>query len=194
VKKLILAAALTALLSGCAATYTFDGQRYSSKEEFLSSVDRTFAQAVENVQPLPRPVSTKTLVFAFPSLKVTQRQSVVNFEKVNGRMIGLGEQIMIDNITVANVKSNRVYFDAIKKRNIYAGVKFVELDSMTADLQASSTEDVLFYSEPRQGAGQFYFVNAKAGKQAFAFDRGASAIDARLTAFLQAVQLQAVRD
>lgn len=194
--KLKLAVTLCACASliGCATTYMYDGQRYASKEELLSAVDQRLVQVTATIQPLPRPVSSKQLVFAVPTEAAAMKQSVKNFEATNGRMIGLGEQITMGNLNAANMKTLRVYFDAIKKRNIYQSVRLVDLDTTSAELQSSATEDVLFYSEPRRESGQFYYVSSKSGRQAFAWDKGGATMEVRVRAFVEAVQAQAVRE
>jgi hypothetical protein len=192
--KLVVTLGACVLLLGCATTYTYDGQRYASKEELLAAVDQRLLQVTETIKSLPHPVSSKQLVFAVPTEAAAMKQSVKNFEATNGRMIGLGEQIILGNITAANVKTLKVYFDAIKKRNIYQDVRFVDLDTTSAELQSSANEDVLFYSEPRRESGQFYYVSSKSGKQAFAWDKAGATMEARVRAFVEAVQAQAVRD
>lgn len=191
-RQLIISAAL--LLAGCAASYTYDGKRYASKEEFVAGVDSALVEATNSVQPLPKPVSTKTLVFAIPSEQVIHRQSVSNFQRLNARPIGMGEEIMLANITNSNYKNIKALHDAIKRRNIYANIRYLELDTFTGDLQASQTEDAFFYTEAQPGAGQWYYTNARSGKQAFAFDRGGVSMIARTKAFLESIQVFAIRD
>ncbi len=94
----------------------------------------------------------------------------------------------------ANYKGLKAFHDAIVRRNIYQNVRYVELDTMAPDLQPTATEDVFFYSETQPGAGQFYYTSAKAGKQAFAYDRGGADMGVRTKAFIDAIQVYAIRD
>jgi hypothetical protein len=188
------AIAACSLILGCGTVYTYDGQRYNSREEMLAAADRALAGAVATVEPLPKPLTDKTLVFAIPSEVAAMKISVANFERRMGRPIGLGEQVTLGGITTANMKSIKVYYEAIKRRNIYSSVKFLELDSGSADLQAAPSEDVFYYSEPRQESGQFFYVSAKSGKQAFAYDKGGATISQRVNSLVSAIQVYAVRD
>ncbi len=186
--------AIAIVLSGCASGYTYDGGRYPDKESFSAAVDMKLSQATVSVAPLPAPLSKKTLVFAIPSEQVIVRQSIINFSNMNGRGIGLGEEVIARPLWTASYKGLKAFHDAIVRRNIYQQVKYVELDTLTPDLQATATEDAFFYSEAQMGAGQWYYTSAKAGKQAFAYDRGGVDMNARTKAFIDAVQIYAIRD
>jgi hypothetical protein len=193
--KLTAIVVACAMLSGCATTYTFDGKRYSSKEEMLAGADQALANAANSIQPLSAPVASRSLLFAIPSEKTAIALSAATFEANSGRMIGLGEQIILSNITTANTKAMRALHEVIKRRNLYPSLRYVELDTTTADLQASASEDVLYWTETtRQGSGQWYYVTAKSGKQVFAFDRGGADMNARTKAFVDALQSFALRD
>jgi hypothetical protein len=160
----------------------------------LAGADRALSEATNSVEPLAKPIASRSLLFAFPSEAVVMKQSVVNFEKLNGRMIGLGEQVMLANVVAANYKTARSLYDVVKRRNLYPSVRFVELDSMSSELQASPNEDALYYVEAQRGLGQWYYTTTKAGKQVFAFDRGGPNMIARTKAFVDAIQVFALRE
>lgn len=193
-KSLFAIVTVCCVLSGCATGYTYDGGRYPDKESFNAAVDTKLGQATASVSPLPVPITKKTLVFAIPSEQLIVRQSIANFSKVAGRGIGMGEEMMARPVWIANYKGLRAFHDAIVRRNIYQNVKYIELDTLTPDLQATATEDALYLWEAQMGAAQWYFTSAKAGKQAFAFDRGGVDMNARTKAFIDAVQVYAIRD
>lgn len=193
-KSLLSIVAICTVLTGCAATYTYDGSRYSDKDTFNAAVDIKLSQATTSVLPLPANISKKTLVFAIPSEQVIAQQSIANFSKMNGRSIGLGEEIIARPLWTANYKGLKAFHDAIVRRNIYQQVKYVELDTMTPNLQAMANEDTIFFSEAQVGAGQWYYTSFKAGKQAFSYDRGGVDMGARTKAFIDAVQVYAIKD
>lgn len=183
-----------ASLTGCASTYTYDGARYPNKEAFEAAVDSKLAKATADVQPLSSPVSKKRLVFAIPSEQLIFRQSAANFAAAQGRTIGLGEEMIARPVWSASYKGLKAFHDEIVRRNIYAQVRYVELDTMSPDLQATPTEDVFYYSEPKLGSGQWYYTSIRAGKQAFSYDRGGPDMFARTKARLDAIQVYAIRD
>jgi hypothetical protein len=192
--KSILSIALLVVLTGCSATYTFDGQRYQSKEEFLMVVDTKYAAAVAQIQPLPQPVSRKTLVFATFSEPLIYKESVAIFSRVNGRPIGVGEEMVQRNVWTSTYKGLKAFYDVIKRKNIYAQVRYVELDSTTATLEPSAGEDVLYINQQIGGQAQWYYGSARGGKQAFGYDRGGATMADRLNSFADAVQVYAIRD
>jgi hypothetical protein len=194
--KVTYAAALilTLALTGCAANYTFNGQRYNSRSDFLAAVESNYTTAVNSVVPLSQPNSSKKLMFAFPSKDVISKTSVKYFQEQNGRSPSGVQDEMLNTLNEANYKGNIVYFDAIKRRNIYQSVRLVELDSVSASIAASADEDVLYYVEPTRGSGTYYYVSAKGGKQVFAYDRAQPDLPGKLKAFVDAVQLQAIRN
>ncbi len=193
-KSLLSIVVTCIVLTGCAATYIYDGNRYTDKETFNTAVDAKLSQATSSVSPLPASISKKTLVFAIPSEQTIAQQSIANFSKLNGRPIGLGEEIIARSVWTASYKGLKAFHDAIVRRNIYQNVKYIELDTMTPDLQATTSEDILFLSEAQIGAGQWYYASAKAGKQAFSYDRGGVDMGARTRAFIDAIQVYAIKD
>lgn len=193
-KSFLFSIATCIALSGCASGYTYDGGRYPDKDSFSAAVETKLAQALATVLPLPAQVSKKTLVFAIPSEQAIFRQSVMNFSRMTGRTIGLGEEIIARPIWTSNYKGLKSFHDTVVRRNIYRNVRLVELDTLAPDLQPSATEDVFFYSEVQPGVGQLYYASAKAGKQAFAYDRGGADMGARTRAFADAIQVYAIRD
>jgi hypothetical protein len=193
--KSFLAIVATAIaLAGCASGYTYEGGRYPDKESFNAAVDTKLAQSIAVISPLPARISGKSLVFAIPSERFVIQQSIENFQRVNGRTIGLGEEIIFRPVWASSYKGLKAFHEAIIRRNIYQSVRYVELDTRTPDLQATPTEDAFFYTEAQMGAGQWYYTSAKAGKQAFAYDRGGVDMNARTKAFIDAIQIYAIRD
>lgn len=182
------------LLAGCASTYTYNGKQYQGDQAFVAAVDSSLAESLAAIQPLAKPVSTKTLVFAIPSQQSVFEQSVANIVKARGRAPSGEEEVLVRNISTANYKGIRNFYEIIKRKNIYQEVTLLERTTATGDLQAGLNQDVLYWSEPQLGSGQWYYVTSKSGKQVFAFDRGGATMADRSNAFAQAVQVFAIRD
>jgi hypothetical protein len=100
---------------------------------------------------------------------------------------------MLQTMAEGSMNSGKVFYMAAQKRNIYKSVRFVELDSAAASPTASADEDVVYYYEAAQGSGTYYYVTEKTGKQVFAYDRGQATPAGKVKAFLEALQLQAIR-
>ncbi|GEM_PF-1195780 len=192
--SLILAAAAAVLLSGCAAFYTLEGQRYNSAEEFQRTVDSHAAAAVAAVAPLPSPLTKKKLIFAIPAEATVYQENVRRSTVTNGRApTGLGAE-MVTNLTRANYKMMKVFYDVVQKKGIYPSVQFMDMPSMAISLEPSADTDVVYYAEPSQGTGQWFYASAKSGRQVFAYDRSGAGPTAKALAFIDAVQAQAIRE
>lgn len=192
--KLVIAALYIAILSGCAATYTFEGRKFENKETFHAAVESTRSMALSNVQPLPKPLTEKGLIFAMPNAEVLVLASKKNFTKIQGRApMGIEDEIL-ENLPRANHKMSVIFGEAIAKRGIFSSVKQISIDSLDSSIQPTEKEDVIYYTEPTIGSGQWFYSSAKHGRQVFAFDRSRPGTDGKLAAFLEAVQVQAIRD
>lgn len=181
-------------LSGCAATYTYDGQKYDSKEKFQRAVDSTVSGVLSTITPLPMPLTQRNLVFAIPSETTILNVSVGYHVKINGSPPNALQNEMIENLSKANYKNMKVFFDAVQKKNIYASTQLIEMQSGTGSFAASADTDTLYYVEPSQGSGQWYYNSLKNGKQIFAADRSSPTPAGKVQAFVDAVQAQAIRD
>ena len=182
------------LLAGCASTYTYNGKQYQGEQAFVAAVDSGLAESLAAIQPLAKPVAIKTLVFAIPSQQSVFEQSVANIVKARGRAPSGEEEVLVRNISTANYKGIRNFYEIVKRKNIYQEVTLLERTTSTGDLQAALNQDVLYWSEPQLDSGQWYYVTNKSGKQVFAFDRGGATVPDRSNAFAQAVQVFAIRD
>jgi hypothetical protein len=193
-KKLLATLAAVVLLGGCAANYMLDGQKYGSSAEFQRAVDDRVAAAVGSVSPLPSPLTSKKLIVAFPAESAIYQENVRRVTALNGRAPMGVQAEMITNLSAGNYKLNKVFIDALQKRNIYPSVQFKEMPAMVVSLEPSSDTDVMYYSEASQGAGQWFYASAKHGKQVFAYDRSGAGATAKVHAFVDAVQVQAIRE
>ncbi len=183
------------VLGGCASVnYTYEGQKYSSKESFHQAVDSHVAGVLASISPLPSPVSRKSLVFAIPSEAAIVAEATSRFVKSQGSQpVGPAKEIL-ENIPKSTFKNIKIFFDAVKKKNIFASAQFVEMPTMIGTLEASNDSDALYYIEAARGSGQWFYHSSKGGKQIFAYDRSGSTAVGHVNAFLDAVLAQAARD
>ena len=192
--RAIVIFSVATLLAGCTTTYTYNGRQYQGEQAFVMAVDSSLTESLASIQPLTKPVSTKTLVFAIPSQQSVFEQSVANFVKIAGRAPSGEAEVIVRNLSASNYKGIRSFYEIVKRKNIYQEVTLLERITSTGDLQAGLNQDVLYWSEPQLGSGQWYYVTSKSGKQVFAFDRGGATMADRSNAFAQAVQVFAIRD
>ena len=193
IKKFLGLIVITAL-SGCAVNYTYEGQKYDSKEKFQQAVDSTMSGALSGISPLPMPLTRKKLVFAMPSEATFIDESRKIFVKAQGSQpVGPAIEI-IENIPRSTYKGIKVFFDGIQKRNIFASTQFIDMQSMTGSFAASADTDTLYMIAPTPNSVQWYYTSLKHGKQIFAYDRSSPTPAGKVQAFIDAVQAQAIRD
>lgn len=194
IKKIAGLFVVVVALNGCAVNYTYDGQKYDSKEKFHQAVESKISGVLASIEPLPKPLTQKKLIFAIPSEVALLEESTKRFVQMQGTQpIGQAKEI-VENLPKANYKNIKVFYDALQKRNIFASTQFIDMQTMTGSFAASADADVLYYIEPSQGSGQWYYTSLKHGKQIFAFDRSSPTLTGKLQAFNEAIQAQAIRD
>ena len=170
------------------AKYTYEGQVFDSPRKFQKGVDAKVAATIGALTPLSAPVSQRKLVFAMPAASVFVKESTRRFVAAHGAApVKLAKEI-VENLSKSNYKSIKVFFEAIKKKNIYASVKFVELDSMTGSYSASADTDALYMVEPSAGEVHWTYVSATRGEQELVYDRSVESIEGKVQAFLAAVE------
>ncbi len=192
VTLLIIIAALG--LAGCAVNYTYNGQKYDSKEKLEAAVDANVNSVVAAISPLPAPLTSKKLIFAIPSEQAIYAENVHRFVNAQNRQPTSMQTEVMANIGRANFRSTKVFFDALQKKHIYASVQLIEMETMMGSYAASPDTDTLYYTEAAQGAGQWFFSSFKGGKQVFAYDRSSGTTAGKVQGFVDAVQVQAIRD
>ena len=193
IKKVVGLIVLVAL-TGCATSYVLEGQKYDSKEKFQQAADSGISDALSTITPRTVPLTQRKLVFAIPSEAAIFTESVRRFVAVNGRQPHAMQDEMYRNLSSVGFKATKVFFDAVQKRNIFASTQFIEMQSMTASYAASTDTDTLYFVEPSQGSGQWYYTSQKHGKQIFAYDKSSPNLAGKLHGFIDSVQALAIRD
>ncbi|MDD2608558.1 MAG: hypothetical protein PHX60_02545 [Giesbergeria sp.] len=193
IKKIAITICFLAL-GGCATTYIYDNKSYDSKEKYLQAVDAKVATVLASIKPLPRPLTQRKLVVAIPSAIALTEAEKKNFVKVQGKEPSAQQVEVQLNVNHGVFKDTKVFFDAIQKMNIFASTQFIEMDSTTGYFPASPDTDTLFISISPGNSGQWFYVSHKYGKQIFLYDKSNATAEVRLQAFIDAVQVQALRD
>lgn len=181
-------------LSGCAVNYTYDGQKYDSKEKFHQAVDSKISSVLSTITPLVKPLSQRKLIFAMPSEAAIADAAVKRFVAMQGvQPIGPAAEIL-QNLPKSTYKNTKVFYEAVQKKNIYASMQFIEMQSTTGSFASSKDTDTLYLVMPSQDSNQWYYDSLKRGKQIFAYDRSSPSAEGKVQAFLDAVQAQAISD
>ena len=99
-----------------------------------------------------------------------------------------------NNMSKFAYKMTKVFFDGVQKRGIYSSVEIRDMPSMAVSIEPSQEYDVLYFTEPSVGSGQYFYASAKHGKQVFAYDRSGEGVTAKVNAFIEAAQVQAIKE
>ena len=193
IKKFVSLIAVVAL-SGCAVTYTYNGEKYNSQEKFQQAVDAHVSSQLATITPLPTPLTQRKLIFAVPSLAAWNEQGVKAFVKAQDKEPTEQQKEVGATLNRANAKNIKVFFDGIQKKNIFASTQFIEMESTTGSFAASPDTDTLFLVGPNSNSMQWFYTSFKHGKQIFSYDRSNPTAEGKLQAFIEAVQAQAIRD
>lgn len=192
--KSIATIGLALALSGCAATYTLGTKKFDNEQAFQAAVENERAQALSQVQKLPAPLTKKKLIAALPSEQALYAENSRRHTAVTGKpLMGIGIE-QNNNMSKFAYKMTKVFFDGVQKRGIYSSVEIRDMPSMAVSIEPSQEYDVLYFTEPSAGSGQYFYASAKHGKQVFAYDRSGEGVTAKVNAFIEAAQVQAIKE
>lgn len=192
--KIFAVVGLALAISGCTSTYTLNGRRFENQEAFQAAVESERSSAVSQVKTLPLPLTKKKLIAALPSEQALYEENIRRQIAHTGRSVSGLAQEQITNLSRSNYKLTRVLFEGVEKRGIYSGVEIRNMPSMAFSIEPSLEYDVIYYTEPTIGAGQLFYSSAKYGRQVFAYDRSVSGVTGKVNSFIEAVQLQAIKE
>lgn len=189
----VLAAA--AILAGCASnSYMHDGKKYRGEESLQAAADQQRAANTAQITPLPSPLTDKALVVLVPDVNSLMASISANYEKQLTRPMLPNERVIAQNLSIVTSKGMLGFFEAVQRRGVYKSVEVREVASVTPSAEPSATYDVMYFSEPNFGTGQYHFASVKHGKQVFAYDMSGADQKARTLAFVEAVQALAIRN
>lgn len=185
---------LAIALAGCASTYTLGGKKFENQEAFQAAVESERAMAIAQVQTLPAPLTKKKLIAALPSTETLYEENARRHTAQTGQPLGSLAVEQNTNLSKSGYKLTRIFFEGVQKRGIYSSVEIRDALSMVVSLEPSAEYDVIYYTEPAISSGQFFYSSIKHGKQVFSYDRTSSGVTGKVNSFIEAVQLQAIKD
>lgn len=192
--KLASALVITVLLTGCASKYTMEGKVYANDKEFQAAVDLEVSSALNQVKPYGKPLTKKKLVAALPSEQAIFAENAKRHKAATGREImGLATE-QNTNLSRAAYKMTRVFYEGAEKKGIYSSFEIKDMPTMTVSIEPSDDYDVIYFTEPGVGSGQYFYASAKHGKQVFAYDRSGVGVIPKVNAFVDAIQSLAIRE
>jgi hypothetical protein len=192
--KILSICALALVVSGCGTVYTYNGQKYDSKERFLQAAEALNTTVLATISPLKTPLTTKKLIFAIPSALAFTEADKRNYINKVGREPSdqqVETQLIVNR---ANFIGTRVYGEAIQKRSIYSTISFIEMDSTVGAFAASPDTDTLVLVVPAVNAAQWFYTSHKNGKQVFSYDKSILTHEGKLQAFIDAAQAAVLQD
>lgn len=193
-KKLSITILAAILVTGCGSTYTLEGNKYGSKPEFLRATQTISDDAVSSIQPLPSPLTNKSLVFAIASANLVKQNAIQLHKERQMKDLMSGEIDVLDGLARSDQISAEGFGKGIQRRNIYKSVNMVTMESAKSVPEASAGTDVLYVISADGKPAQWYFVSHKSGRQIFAYDQAVSNMKQRTKNFVDAVQAYALRD
>ena len=181
-------------LTGCAATYTLGTKKFDNEKAFQAAVEDERNQALSQVQTLPAPLTKKKLIAALPSEQTLYTENSRRHNVATGKpLTGIGIE-QNTNLSKFSYKMTKVFFEGVQKRGIYSSVEIRDAMSMAVSIEPAQVYDVLYFTEPAIGSGQYFYSSVKHGKQVFAYDRSGEGVIAKVNAFIEAAQVQAIKD
>lgn len=192
--KLCLSAAMLFVLSGCTSTYYLEGKEYKDETSFQQATDQLHRESLAQITPLPMPLTSKGLVYAFPSEEAIYNENIRRHISTTGAP---PTGIAVDqyrNLGKHASKSLKAIAEAIRKRGVFTEVRLIETETMVNSIEPSDSYDVMYYTEASVGSGQTFYASTKHGKQVFAYDRSGSTPTAKTNAIIDAVQTFAIRE
>lgn len=192
--KFLSALGFSLLISGCVSTYIFEGKKYDNEQAFQTAVEDDRARAILQVSALQEPLTKKKLIAALPSEQALYAENSRRHTAATGnQLMGLAAE-QNTNLSKAGYKLMRVYFEGVQKRGIYTNVEIRDMPNIIVSIEPSSDYDVLYYTEPSIGSGQFFYSSVKHGRQIFSFDRSGEGVAGKVKAFVEATQVQAIKE
>jgi len=182
------------VLSGCAVNYTYDGQKYDSKESFIKGVENKVGDTLNSIIPLKTPLSGKKLIMAIPSLEVYNKLGIENFIKINKTAPNSSQIEVASNLNRSNYLNTKIFLDAVQKKNIYRETQFIDMQSGNDSFSPSANTDTIYLVAADANSVQWYFSSNKNGKELFGYDRSSPTLAGKVQAFLDAVQIRAIRE
>lgn len=193
-KKILTMISAVIILTGCSAHYFLDGKKYDNETLFQGAVEAKRQDALASIQPLPSPLTNKRLIVAIPSEQaVYEENSRRHLANTGKELSGIGIE-QNRNLSKANFKLAKAFFEGVQKRGVYSGIEIKETGSMTNSIEPSPDYDVMYYTEPAVNSGQYFYASSKHGRQIFSYDRSQPGATAQLNNFINAVQTFAIRD
>jgi hypothetical protein len=192
-KRIIALLAVSLALYSCTANYMMDGVRYQGSDNFQMGVDQQVGQALAQVTPLTKPLTTKKLIVLIPSESAILSENIKRSTALRGIAPSSLALEMIENISKSTYKTMIVLHHGLRKRGVFSEVVINESPSMSNSIEPSKEYDVLYFTEPSQGSGQYFYSSVKHGRQVFPWDRSGSGVG-RLNSFIESVQALAIRE
>lgn len=195
--KAIAVLTLTGTLAACVpAVYRHDGQTYKSREEAMAAAERRNTEADAAVSAGIKPLVARNILVAIPTAAALSRTFEARGAK-DGKALpapGTPARAQFDFDVDAQASNWRSITVSLKKANIYQNVIVHDADTTEANIQPTTTQDVMTIHFSAGGGSQvIYFQSAKYGKQVVAFDTGKTSLGERRKSLIDDIKAKALQ-
>lgn len=182
-------------LAGCGTNYiyTIGDKTYDDADDFIKAGEQSNLAVKRAILPLQKKLTDKKLIIVFASKDAVLANSTAEAEARIKRK--LNEDEIENHEAMAIYSSNGVknMYDAASVKGIYSYVVYRESNTLTNSLAPADDYDTLAWYQEKGGTGQWFYSNAKYGKQIFVFDQTSKDASVKTEAFLTALQALAIR-
>lgn len=156
------------------ATYKWQDQSFTSRQEAIAAVERSYNEILPKIQPLPKPVARYGRFVSLTDTLRLERGTVGS--NMEGRSF----------IAETSKIGSRNLYAALVRRNIFEKLEYFEGDG--SDQQVKGDEAVIYYYMPDSKTGGYYFISPALKKTPVQFDRGNPDLAGRTQYLLDSVE------
>lgn len=195
----MLAPIAAVMLTACVATtsYRVGNASYNNRDEAMAASRREDSVAEAAISVGTKPLVDRKLLIVTPIASAYSKtwETIVMKGGKQYATPGTSARAQDDfnaDALVANLKS---IASSIKKSNIYRETAVLDVDTTTANIQPSASQDILllYYWGTDSAQPMTYFISARLGKQIVAVDMGKATITERRISLIDDLKAKALQ-
>lgn len=168
--KSLAAMVLVSILSGC-ASYSYLGQKFTSRNEALAFGSKAIAESMASIEPLKQPVGgTARVVFLKREVMMSRYPDNLFDKDYHFELL---------------MKDVNATYDGIRKRNIFNSVTMEYADG--GYQTPKKGEAVIYLYSPDRETAAWYFSSETISREPVNFDRGQATLAGKRAYFISTV-------